>query len=89
MTRFLVPLAQRRTYLETLDLLLDLAVGVLWFTVFTTLIATSFTGMNAISISSVLACARNSRSKVGCPVVAGARIPKRPRAMPTASRPKC
>jgi signal transduction histidine kinase len=40
MTRFLAPLIQRRTYLETFDLLLDLAVGVLWFTVFTTLIAT-------------------------------------------------
>lgn len=40
MSRFLRPLVQRRTYLETLDLLLDLAVAVLWFTVFTTLIAT-------------------------------------------------
>ena len=34
------PLIQRRTYLETLDLLLDLVVGVLWFTLMTTLIAT-------------------------------------------------
>jgi signal transduction histidine kinase len=34
------PLIQRRTYVETFDLLLDLAVGTLWFTVFTTLIAT-------------------------------------------------
>src|SRR5436190_1411398 len=40
MSRFLKPLIQARTYLETLDLLLDLAVGVLWFTVFTTLLAT-------------------------------------------------
>jgi signal transduction histidine kinase len=40
MSRFLKPLVEGRTYLETLDLLLDLAVGVLWFTVFTTLIAT-------------------------------------------------
>ncbi|HSC74572.1 MAG TPA: sensor domain-containing protein [Gaiellaceae bacterium] len=40
MTRFLSPLAQRRTYLETFDLLLDLVVGVLWFTVFTTLLTT-------------------------------------------------
>src|SRR5438045_8008407 len=40
MSRFLKPLVQRRTYLETLDLLLDLAVGVLWFTVFTTLVST-------------------------------------------------
>jgi signal transduction histidine kinase len=40
MSRFLKPLVQGRTYRETLDLLADLAVGVLWFTVFTTLIAT-------------------------------------------------
>jgi hypothetical protein len=40
MTRVLSPLIQRRTYLETFDLLVDLAVGVLWFTVFTTLLAT-------------------------------------------------
>jgi signal transduction histidine kinase len=37
---FLKPLIQRRTYLETFDLLLDLVVGTVWFTVFTTLIAT-------------------------------------------------
>src|SRR5207247_551722 len=40
MSRFLKPLVQPSTYLETFDLLLDLVVGVLWFTVFTTLIAT-------------------------------------------------
>jgi signal transduction histidine kinase len=40
MTRFLAPLVQRRAYLETFDLLLDLAVGVVWFTVFTTLLST-------------------------------------------------
>jgi signal transduction histidine kinase len=40
MSRFLRPLIEARTYLETVDLLLDLAVGVLWFTVFTTLLAT-------------------------------------------------
>jgi signal transduction histidine kinase len=40
MSRFFKPLVQGRTYVETFDLLLDLAVGVLWFTVFTTLIAT-------------------------------------------------
>src|SRR5919202_6099277 len=40
MARYLSPLARRRTYLETFDLLLDLAVGVLWFSVFTTLVAT-------------------------------------------------
>jgi hypothetical protein len=37
---FVHPLVERRTYLETVDLLLDLAFGVLWFTVFTTMIAT-------------------------------------------------
>jgi signal transduction histidine kinase len=40
MPRFLAPLVQRRTYLATLDLLLDLGFGVAWFSVFTTLIAT-------------------------------------------------
>jgi signal transduction histidine kinase len=40
MSRFLTPLIQRRTYLETIDLLADLAVGILWFTAFTTLLAT-------------------------------------------------
>jgi signal transduction histidine kinase len=40
MNRLLHPLAQRRTYLATLDLLLDLAFGIVWFSVFTTLIAT-------------------------------------------------
>jgi signal transduction histidine kinase len=40
MLRFLAPLIQRRTYIETFDLLLDLVLGVVWFTVFTTLIAT-------------------------------------------------
>jgi signal transduction histidine kinase len=37
---FFQPLIQRRTYLETFDLLLDLVVGVVWFTVFTTLLST-------------------------------------------------
>ena len=40
MTRYLSPLTQRRTYLETFDLVFDLVIGVLWFSVFTTLIAT-------------------------------------------------
>jgi signal transduction histidine kinase len=40
MSRFLSPLVHRRPYLETFDLLLDLVVGVVWFTVFTTLITT-------------------------------------------------
>jgi signal transduction histidine kinase len=39
MAGFLRPLVQQRTYLETLDLLLDLAFGILWFTLFTTAIA--------------------------------------------------
>src|SRR5215510_8295252 len=38
MFRFLKPLVQTRTYLETFDLLLDLVMAVLWFTLFTTLI---------------------------------------------------
>jgi signal transduction histidine kinase len=40
MARFLAPLIQRRTYAESLDLILDLVFGVLWFTLFTTLIST-------------------------------------------------
>ena len=40
MSRFFEPLIQRRTYLETFDLLLDLVMGVVWFSVFTTLVAT-------------------------------------------------
>jgi signal transduction histidine kinase len=35
MRSFLKPLVERRTYLATLDLWLDLAFGVVWFTVFT------------------------------------------------------
>jgi hypothetical protein len=38
--RFFAPLVERRTYLETADLLLDLAVGVVWFSIFTTLVST-------------------------------------------------
>jgi hypothetical protein len=40
MSRFVGPLAQARTYIETADLVLDLVVGVAWSTVFTTLAAT-------------------------------------------------
>jgi signal transduction histidine kinase len=40
MSRFLKPLVQSRTYLETFDLLLDLVVAVVWFSVFTSLVAT-------------------------------------------------
>jgi signal transduction histidine kinase len=37
---FVHPLVEGRTYVESADLLLDLAFGVLWFTLFTTAIAT-------------------------------------------------
>jgi signal transduction histidine kinase len=40
MVRFLQPLREGRTYLETIDLLIDFPFAVAWFTVFTTLIAT-------------------------------------------------
>src|SRR5919201_7075271 len=40
MLRFLAPLVQRRTYLATVDLVLDLAFAVVWFSLFTTLVAT-------------------------------------------------
>ena len=40
MNRYLSPLTQRRTYLESFDLVFDLVIGVLWFSVFTTLVAT-------------------------------------------------
>jgi signal transduction histidine kinase len=39
MKSLLKPLVEARTYLATLDLLLDLAFGILWFTFFTTAIA--------------------------------------------------
>jgi signal transduction histidine kinase len=40
MARLLKPLIQRRTYAETFDLLIDLVFGTLWFSLFTTLVAT-------------------------------------------------
>jgi putative sensor protein len=40
MNRLFTPLVERRTYVETADLVLDLVVGTLWFSVFTTLVAT-------------------------------------------------
>jgi|SRR4051794_16721394 len=40
MSRFLRPLREARSYLETLDLLLDFPLAVAWFTVFTTLVTT-------------------------------------------------
>src|SRR5262245_37750264 len=42
MKSFLQPLAERRTYLETLDLLLDLAFGVAYFVFFTTVTSAGF-----------------------------------------------
>jgi hypothetical protein len=42
MKRYLQPLIQRRTYLATLDLLLDLPFGILWFTFFTTVTSIGF-----------------------------------------------
>jgi signal transduction histidine kinase len=40
MARILHPLREARTYLETVDLLLDFPFAVAWFTIFTTLVAT-------------------------------------------------
>jgi hypothetical protein len=40
MSSLLAPLFERRTYLQTADLVLDLAVGIAWFSIFTTLVAT-------------------------------------------------
>jgi Putative sensor len=40
MSRLLAPLFECRTYLQTADLLLDLAVGTAWFSIFTTLVTT-------------------------------------------------
>ena len=42
MKRYVHPLLQRRTYLATLDLLLDLPVALLWFTFFTTVTSVGF-----------------------------------------------
>src|SRR5918998_734512 len=42
MKRYVHPLLQRRTYLATLDLLLDLPVAILWFTFFTTVTSVGF-----------------------------------------------
>jgi signal transduction histidine kinase len=42
MKRYLEPLLQRRTYVATLDLLLDLPFAILWFTFFTTVTSVGF-----------------------------------------------
>lgn len=40
MNGVLKPLVERRTYVETFDLVIDLVVGTVWFSVFTSLVAT-------------------------------------------------
>src|SRR5262245_17825380 len=72
MSRFLKPLVQSRTYLETFDLLLDLVVAVVWFSVFTTLIATgaslliTLVGLPILTATFYLAraAARGERARV-------------------------
>lgn len=56
MSTFLAPLGQRRTYAETADLIIDLVVGVAWFSIFTTLVATGVSLLFAL---------------VGLPILAG------------------
>jgi len=56
MTRVFAPLGQRRTYLETADLVLDLVVGVVCFSVFTTLLATGASLLFALVGLSILTC---------------------------------
>ena len=73
MSSFLSPLIQRRTYIETFDLLLDLVLGVVWFIVFTTLIATgaslliTFVGLPLLTATFYLAryVAHAERLRVG------------------------
>jgi signal transduction histidine kinase len=79
-TRFLAPLIQRRTYLETSDLLLDLAFGVAWFTVFTTLIATgagmliTLVGLPLLTVTFYLARMAASTERVRVRTFLGAEI---------------
>jgi signal transduction histidine kinase len=73
MSRYFAPLAKSRTYLETVDFLLDLCVAVLWFSVFTTLIATgaslliTFVGLPLLTATFHLArhAAHAERLRVG------------------------
>jgi signal transduction histidine kinase len=80
MTRFLAPLIQRRTYLETIDLLLDLAFGVLWFTIFTTLLTTgvslliTLVGLPILTATFYLARAAARAERVRARVFLGADI---------------
>jgi signal transduction histidine kinase len=81
---FLRPLVEARTYRETLHLLLDLPVGVLWFTVFTTAIATgvslliTFVGLPILTATFLLArgAAAVERRRVGR--LLGTKIPDPP-----------
>ena len=80
MSRFLKPLTERRTYLETLDLLLDLVAGVLWFTVFTTLLTTgaslliTLVGLPILTATFYLARAAASAERVRVRALLGADI---------------
>jgi signal transduction histidine kinase len=82
MSRFLSPLVQRRTYLETFDLILDLAFGVLWFTVFTTLLATgvglliTLVGLPILTGTFYLARAAAYAERVRVRALLGADIPQ-------------
>src|SRR3954468_9111847 len=86
---FIQPLIQRRTYLETFDLLLDLAVGILWFTVFTTLIATgaslliTLVGLPILTATFYLARAAAHGERIRVRALLGAAIDK-----PVYKRPK-
>jgi len=81
MSRFLNPLVQRRTYLETFDLLLDLAFAVLWFTVFTTLLTTgvslliTLVGLPILTATFYLARAAAHAERVRVRAFLGADIP--------------
>jgi signal transduction histidine kinase len=82
MTRFLSPLAERRTYLETLDLVLDLAFGVLWFTVFTTLLTTgvslliTLVGLPILTATFLLARAAARAERLRVRALLGTDIPQ-------------
>jgi len=82
MTRFLSPLFQRRTYLETFDLLLDLAFGILWFTVFTTLLTTgaslliTLVGLPILTATFYLARAAGYAERVRARTFLGTDIPQ-------------